>query len=105
MSPEEAYRRAKEILLPAGEPVGGPGKQRYNREVSGGLRAAEEMFGKLANLGQRVEDPRYAGESADLPIIGRIGLRRSSRRGKREPTIDVNATIEGVRIKKIKFVE
>jgi hypothetical protein len=41
----------------------------------------------------------------DIPGVGRIGFRPVSVYGGREPTIDVNAKIGGVRIGKIKFVE
>jgi hypothetical protein len=63
------------------------------------------MFEELAGLGRRVEDARYFGEAVELPEIGRVGFRPVSTRGKREPTIDVYATIDGVRIDKIKFTE
>jgi hypothetical protein len=61
------------------------------------------MFEELAKTGQRVEDPCYPGEAAEVPLAGRIGFRRESRSG--DPTIDINATIDGVEIDKIKFVE
>ncbi|MGI8539279.1 MAG: hypothetical protein ACR2N0_05790 [Rubrobacteraceae bacterium] len=41
----------------------------------------------------------------ELPTLGRIGFRAASTRGNREPTIDVYATIDCVRIDKIKFTE
>lgn len=73
--------------------------------MAGGLIAAREMFEKLSRMGRSVDDPRYSGEAVELPMLGRIGFRAASTRGNREPTIDVYATIDGVRIDKIKFTE
>lgn len=103
MSPDEAYRIAKEILLPGGKPLGRPARGKDVREVSGGLLAAQEMFDKFSKLGRLIDDPRHPGKEVIIPTIGRIGLRVDSRSG--EPTIDVNVIIDGVKISKIKFTE
>lgn len=105
MEPGEAYRRAKDILLPGGEAVGRRGKRKNNREMDGGLERAEEFFGTLRELGEIVRDDSHPGEMVDIPGVGRIGFRPVSVYGEREPTIDVNAKIDGVQIDKIKFVE
>lgn len=100
---DDAYRKAKDILLPNGEPIGRPGKRKNNREIDGGTKMAEEIFGMLRELGEDVQNDAYPGEEVEVPGIGRVGFRRVSVYGDREPTIDVNARIEGVRINKIKF--
>jgi hypothetical protein len=101
---ETRAARVRETLVPSGKPIGEPGRRRKEvRQVKGGIREAERMFEELAALGRRVQDQRYRGELIELPGVGRIGFRRNSRSG--EPTIDVYATIEGVRIEKLKFVE
>lgn len=96
---------AKDILLPGGEPLGWRGRRKNNREMDGGLEGAEELFGKLRELGEVVRDDSHPGEMVEIPGIGIVGFRPVSVYGSREPTIDVNAKIGGVRIGKIKFVE
>lgn len=105
LEPDEAYRRAKKILLPDGAPIGRAGKRKNEkiRRVEGGEARAREMFDIFRRLGEPVEDPDYDGEAVRLPRIGRVGLRKESRSG--EPTIDIYAKIEGVSIDKLKFVE
>lgn len=98
-------RRVEDLLVPGGEALGEPARSDEVRRVSGGLEDAERLFAELAALGEPVDDPRYPGEAAELPLIGRIGLRRQSGSPNREPTVDINATVAGVRISKIKFVE
>lgn len=93
------------MLVPGGEALGKPARSDEVRRVSGGLEEAERLFAELAALGEPVADPRYPGEAAYLPVVGRMGLRRQSGSPNGEPTIDINATVAGVRISKIKFVE
>lgn len=101
----DPIRRVEELLVPGGELIGSPGTVKEIRNVPGGLVAAEEMFEELASLGEKVERPDYPGQTALLPVIGEIGFRPVSGRGRREPTIDVNAIVAGVEIQKLKFVE
>lgn len=97
-------RRVEELLVPGGEPIGSPGSVKEIRNVPGGLAAAAEMFEELASLGEKVERPSYPGRTALLPVIGEIGFRPVSMRGRGEPTIDVNAIVAGIEIQKLKFV-
>ncbi len=102
----KAYEKAKDILLPGGEPVGRRGKRKNNREMDGGLEEAERFFGMLRELGEAVDDESHPGEEmVSIPGIGIVGFRSVSVYGDREPTIDVNAKIGGVRAGRIKFVE
>lgn len=101
----DPIRRVEDLLVPGGTPIGSPGTTKEIRNVPGGLAAAEEMFEELARLGEKVERPSYPGQTAFLPVIGEVGFRPASRRGRGEPTIDVNAIVAGVEIQKLKFVE
>lgn len=69
---DEAHRKARDILLPGGEPLGRRGSKEEIRNVAGGLGAAEDRFEELASLGRRVDEPRYSGEAVELPVIGRV---------------------------------
>lgn len=100
----DSIRLVEELLLSGGEAIGEPARNAKVRRVPGGLAEAERLFAELAALGEPMDDPRYKGEAVYLPPIGRIGLRRQSESANREPTIDINATVAGVRISKLKFV-
>lgn len=101
----DTLQHLEELLVPGGEPIGSSGTTKEIRNVPGGLAAAEEMFEELTSLGEKVERPDYPGQIARLPVIGEIGFRPVSIRGRGEPTIDVNAIVAGVEIQKLKFVE
>jgi hypothetical protein len=89
-----------DLLLPHGQPIGSPGKQRHVRVVPGGLTAAVALFAELAVDGQTIACPTYPGQKVALLGGGWIGLRPMSRSG--EPCIDLD--VPGVFFTKIKFV-
>ena len=86
--------------MPKGMRIGTEGSKASIREVSGGQKAADDLFEELTAGGQAVTVPTYPGKIVNLPAGGRVGLRVASTSG--EPTIDVD--IPGIPIKKIKFV-
>ncbi len=90
----------KDLLMPKGRAIGTQGSKASIREVSGGRKAADDLFDDLTAGGKLVDMPTYPGKLVDLPGGGRVGIRPKSTSG--EPTIDVN--IPGISIKKIKFV-
>jgi hypothetical protein len=90
----------QDLLMPQGKPIGARGSKTSIREVTGGQKAADNLFDDLTAGGTPVTLPTYPGKMIDLPGGGRIGLRPKSKSG--EPTIDVD--IPGTPIKKIKFV-
>ncbi len=98
--PEALRRGIRELLVPAGEALGEPGRRRGIRVVPGGIHAAGELFARLAELGTLVDVPGFDGALVDFGEEGRVGFRRRSLSG--EPTIDVS--VQSVpRIRKIKF--
>ena len=98
--PEVLRRRIRELLVPAGEVLGEPGRRRGVRVAPGGIDAARELFARLAELGAPVDVPGFDGALVDFGEEGRVGLRRRSLSG--EPTIDVS--VQSVpQIRKIKF--
>lgn len=102
--PDEIRRQAEDVIAPGGSP-GTPGKRQGMYIRPGGREAAKDVFEQLKALGTPIDRPRYPGEEIDIPGIGPVGYRPKSRYGEWEPTIDVNATINGIRIRKLKFKE
>lgn len=101
---DEAKRKATKVILPDGKTAGRPGRRKGNWTRSGGLDASREMFETLRPLVRPYENPDYSGtEQIEIPGLGVVGFRPVSIYGEQEPTIDVNATIEGVEVNKIKF--
>ncbi|CAN5640401.1 MAG: hypothetical protein M3494_10090 [Actinomycetota bacterium] len=99
--PDEVRRRIENILRPGGEYIGVRGTGRSIRVVPGGESAAEEMFGRFAEMGEELRSSTYGGLLVRLPGVGFVGYRPPEE--SKPATLDVN--IEGVRIKEIKFVE
>lgn len=69
--------------------------------VTGGAAAAEEMFGRFVEMGERVRGSTYDGTLVRLSGVGFVGYRPPEE--SKPATLDVN--IKGIRIKEIKFVE
>jgi RsiW-degrading membrane proteinase PrsW (M82 family) len=76
------------ILMPGGAPLGTPGSQPRIRELPGGMKAAQDMFLKLAHGGTDITPPSYPGMMVLLPGGEIVGFRQMS--GSGQPTIDVN---------------
>ena len=94
----------KDILVPGGVPIGTPnGKDETRRNIPGGQKAAEDLYGKLAKGGTPVNRPDYPGQSVSPPGGGFVGLRPGSASSSGVPAVDVN--IPGVETKKIHFPE
>lgn len=93
-------RDARDLLMPAGEPIGMEGSWPAIREIPGGRTAADDFFRDLTLGGIPVSLPGYPGTMFDLPGGGRVGLRPISKSGV--PTIDID--IAGIPIKKLKFI-
>lgn len=72
---------------------------------SGGRQAAAEMFERLKALGTPINHPENPGDEVEIPGFGPVSDRPQSVYGEQEPTIDVNATISGVKVRKLKFEE
>lgn len=95
---------ADDLLLPGGIPLGNPGGKAKNRpnirEVTGGQKAADELFNNLGTGGTANTPAGYPGIGVDVAGGGWAGLRPVSKSGP--PTIDLN--IPSIPIKKIKFI-
>ena len=100
----EKERRDKigKLLMPAGEPVGDPGRRRGIRLMPGGLDAAREFLRHFEQIGQVEHVEGYDGVRINLGGEDRVGLREHSKSG--EPTIDVQVQWLPERVRKIKFV-
>jgi hypothetical protein len=72
------------------------------RRVYGGQKEAEELFGRLAELGSDASIETYPGKRVELPGCGYAGYREVSKSG--EPTVDVDVNIEAIGNAKFKFV-
>jgi hypothetical protein len=95
-------RKIRELLTPSDRPIGRPGRSRTGavRVLPGGKAAAEEMFARLAEIGEVEEAGHYPGRYVSLGGEERAGLRGSSLSG--EPTLDVRISYVP-EITKIKF--
>jgi hypothetical protein len=62
-----AIKRVTDKVMPAGVPIGKPGNNARIRELSGGVKAAEEMFEYLRVGGQIFEKPDLEGIVVKLP--------------------------------------
>lgn len=92
-----------DILFPGGKPLGSKGKGRNCREVSGGMKKAQEMFDELTMGALDVTPLGYPGKMMRLPGGGTVGLRPTSKTGP--PTIDVKDVPQvPVRKVKVKFL-
>lgn len=84
------------------EGIGRAGAGRGVREVVGGADDAKALFGELTQGAKVRPHPNVEGGLlAELPAGGTVGYRPFSRSGP--ATVDV--TVEGVNVRKIKFVE
>jgi hypothetical protein len=92
------------LLLEAnGQLLGTPARKGSKvRRVQGGKQEAEELFGKLAELGRGAPIETYSGQRVELPGCGYAGYREASKSG--EPTVDVDVNIEAIGNVKFKFV-
>jgi len=90
---------ARNILMPGGLPLGQPGSSPDIREVSGGLKEAQDMFDDLTKGATPVIGSTHPN-LVRLPGGGTVGLRVFSKAGP--PTVDVN--IPGIPIREIKFI-
>lgn len=82
----------------AGEGGGQPGTSSDIRDLSGGANpeaTAEELFEKLAQGGQVIQNPSFQGTLVSIPGDGVIGLRPQSKSGG--PAIDIN--VPGIDVK------
>jgi hypothetical protein len=91
----------EDLLMPGGVPVGRPGRQKFVRELPGGLKGAESFFDLLTKEGMPNTPPTYPGKGFDLPGGGWIGLRPASKSG--EPTIDLDLSLS-LPFDKLKFI-
>ncbi|MBI5622685.1 MAG: hypothetical protein HY924_02785 [Elusimicrobia bacterium] len=93
--------RLRNILIPDGRMIGGPGSSSDIRRVAGTIRDAEAMFARLTQGTESMPHPGRGvlGRFARLPEGGTVGLRYASKSGP--PTIDVN--VPGFEMK-IKFL-
>jgi len=90
------------ILMPGGSPLGQTGSSSNIRELTGGLAAAQKMFGELSQGGTTVTNASYPGTLVKLANGGTVGLRTvMSKSPDTAATIDVN--IRGIPITKLKF--
>lgn len=97
-------RRVRELLVPGGEPIGEVGRAGNERirEVPGGVRAGEELFARLLELGKPESVAGYPGNFVNFGGKNRIGFRFVS--GSGEPTMDV--TLAWLpEVEKLKFTQ
>jgi hypothetical protein len=82
-----AIKRVTDKVMPGGVPIGKPDTNARIRELSGGAKAAEEMFEYLRVGGRTVEAPDLEGIVVKLPAgAGYITFRTTSRSGS--PAVD-----------------
>ena len=101
MNEQERWDNIGNVLMPAGEPVGDPGR-RGIRLMPGGLDAAREFLRKFEQIGQVEHVAGYDGVRINLGGEDRVGLREHSKCS--EPTIDVQVLWLPERVRKFKFV-
>ncbi len=103
MKIEQQRRRLEELLKSGGEPLGVPARSGSKvRRVSEDPIEAAVLFSVLKALGRRANLPTYPGRRVEIPGLGYVGYRLSSKSG--EPTIDVSVSIDGLRNVKFKYV-
>ncbi len=92
------------LLLEAnGQPLGTPARKGSKvRRVQGGKEEAEELFGKLAELGNDSPVPGVPMRRVELSGVGHASYREASKTGP--PTVDVSVNIAGLEKVKFKFV-
>lgn len=100
---EQRRRILEESLKPGGELLGvlaRPGSR--VRRVSEDPIEAVFLFRSLSKLGRDAPLPTYPGWRVEIPGLGYVGFRFSSKSG--EPTMDVSVSIDGLRNVKFKYV-
>ena len=85
--------------MPGGIPIGSPGQGPRVRELSGGLRAAQNLFDDLRVGGELVIDTPDLKVSKLPGNAGYVTFRPASTSGP--PAVDVN--VPGVQFKRIHF--
>lgn len=87
--------------MPGGKPIGKLANRPEYRTVTGGDKAARELFDKLTEGGKIQNRAGYPGIGKQLPNGDWIGYRPTSKSGP--PSIDIDA--KGIPFTKIKFPE
>jgi len=97
---------AARALKPNGQLIGVPGSGNSIRMIEGGIDKARDVFSQASRGGEVVQGTTYPGVLVKLGDNALIGLRESSTRGGKPPTIDLQGPgWKGFGAREFKFEE